>query len=104
MKPSVLTSIAAAVLLAGAPVLAQQQPAGVSGPRAVSPGCVVAGPSFGDCRATGRYSQSYRDVEGGQREARGAATARRERGGSSAARAGGEAGRAEAAAAPQAAM
>jgi hypothetical protein len=79
-------------------------PAGVSGPRAVPPGCVVAGPSLGDCRATGRYSQSYRDVEGGQREDRGGAAARHEGGDSGAARASGDAGRAEAAAAPQAAM
>ena len=104
MKPSVLTSMAATVLLAGAPVLAQQLPAGASGPRAVSPGCVVAGPSLGDCRATGRYSQSYRDVEGGQREDGGGAAARREGGHLGAARAAGEAGRVEAAAAPQAAM
>lgn len=102
MKPSVLTLMAAAALLAGAPVLAQQPPAGASGPRAVSQGCVVAGPSLGDCRATGRYSQSYRDVEGGQRENHAGAAARHE--GGDAARAAGEAGRAEAAAAPQAAM
>ena len=95
MKPSVLTSIAAAVLLAGAPVLAQQQPADASGPRAVSQGCVAAGPSSGDCRATGRYSQSYRDVEGGLREDRGAAAAGREGDGSGPARAAGQAGRIE---------
>lgn len=104
MKPSVLTSMAATALLAGAPVLAQQLSAGASGPRAVSQGCVVAGPSLGDCRAAGRYSQSYRDVEGGQREDRGGAAARHEGKGSGAARAVGEAGRVEAAAAPQAAM
>lgn len=67
MKPSALTALSAALLLtAGAPVLAQQQPP-VRPPvlSTVTQGCVIAGPSFGDCRAVGRYSQSYRDVEGG---------------------------------------
>jgi hypothetical protein len=67
VKPFLLTALGAFLLAAGAPAPAQQQPPLQSPVQAtMTQDCVTAGPSFGDCRAVGRYSQSYRDVEGGR--------------------------------------
>lgn len=67
MKLPRLTLLSAAAVLLASPAL-QAQPAPAE-PRAAARGCVVAGPSQGDCRALGRYGQRYQDVEGGLREA-----------------------------------
>lgn len=67
MKPSALTALGVAFLAASAAAPAQQQPPVQSPVRVTTTqDCVMGGPSFGDCRAVGRYSQSYREVEGGR--------------------------------------
>jgi hypothetical protein len=77
VKLSVLTPLAAAVLLASPPLLAQSSLSErVQSLFTEARDCVVAGPSKGDCRALGRYSQSYRDVEGGLLETPRATAAR----------------------------
>jgi hypothetical protein len=63
------TPLGAALLLAVPVVTSQAAPPATGGPHTSAGNCVIAGPSYGDCGALGRYAQSYRDVEGGVREA-----------------------------------
>jgi hypothetical protein len=59
-----------AALLLGVPLAeAQTVRPDPAGPSVSGGSCVVAGPSYGDCSALGRYAQGYRDVEGGLSEA-----------------------------------